>query len=83
MDFVVETPTAMVAIEVDGSQHFTPKGQRADRVREGNILKGGEAVSFIRLSWPVALKLSKEDLSLMLTGAERMRGSVMLFYENL
>lgn len=69
IDFVVEVNGAPVAIEVDGGQHFSPKGQKMDRARERNILASGEANRIIRMSWAVALSMNTMKLRSILNWA--------------
>ena len=52
IDFAAEVEgVGIVGIEVDGSQHFTAKGQASDRRRERDLIRSGEVVSILRLSW--------------------------------
>ncbi len=80
IDFAIETLDGMVALEVDGKHHFTPKGQAADRLREKALFASSEFVAVVRLSWPVAMSIDATELWLTLTNSAKVRGSVRLIY---
>jgi very-short-patch-repair endonuclease len=79
MDFAVETSVGIVAIEVDGSQHMNARGQAKDRIRDRNILRSGEAISIIRLSWSQALKMDR-SITQLISWSSEWSGNVVLRY---
>lgn len=62
IDFVAETDEGLVAIEVDGAHHFTDQQRKRDKAREVKILRAGEVVRFVRLSWNEALGMNVATL---------------------
>lgn len=68
----------LVGIEIDGTQHFSPTGQREDRRRERDIIGGGEVVGFLRTTWPRILKMDHRELVARLKCLEY--GGVLLHY---
>ena len=80
IDFVVEVGDKLVAIEVDGSQHMTNAGQKADRIREKNILDGGEICAFARMTWARSAKESKDSLRELLELMVGVDRGVFLLY---
>lgn len=80
IDFTIETVNGIVAIEVDGSQHMTPRGQVADRAREKHIFQSNEAVAIVRMSWAVAMRITRDELIEAAQMAARQYHACVLLY---
>lgn len=79
VDIAVTVPDiGLVAIEVDGSQHFTADGQYADRQREQKIIGGGWVIGILRLDWATTMRITHSTLMAQLQ-CLRM-GGVLLMY---
>ena len=80
IDFCVEWDRKIIAVEIDGAQHMTPKGLHDDRRREERIMEAGEAYSFIRLSWKNSRLITANDMKKLLTSAASLHKVSILVY---
>lgn len=79
IDFVADIDgIGLVGLEVDGRQHFTAKGQSSDRRRERDLIRCGEVVSILRLSWPTVRAMTPAELKDAMISIPA--GGVLLLY---
>ena len=51
-----------VALEIDGTYHFTPEQQAKDRTKDADLLKCSRVWSILRIRWDVVLGMDSEQL---------------------
>lgn len=49
IDFAIDTPTAKLALEIDGKQHLLPKRKASDREKDEALVRSGYHV--LRFPW--------------------------------
>lgn len=79
VDVVVDVDgVGPIGIEIDGSQHFTGKGQREDRGREWAILRTGDVVGILRMDWATTMRITHGTLKAWIQNIPN--GGVLLMY---